>query len=41
MLLTKLRNKYGIRADVDRYDNILKQEVEDMMISNRMTQTSL
>ena len=41
MLLTKMRNKYGIKADVDRYDNIIKQEVDNLIANNKMTETGL
>ena len=41
MLLNKFRTKYGVRAEIDERDNIIKVEVENLLLSGTTTEAAL
>jgi len=41
MLINKFRVKYGIKADVDNFDAIIRDEVETLMQNNALTEHDL
>ena len=41
MLLNKFRTNYGVRAEIDERDNIIKVEVENLLLSGTTTEAAL
>jgi hypothetical protein len=41
ILINKFRNKYGIKADIDQLDLILRNEVTTLIATNDMSDASL
>jgi hypothetical protein len=41
MLINKFRIKYGVRADIDAFDEVIKSEVEALMVQEKISEGEL
>jgi len=41
ILINKFRTKYNVRADVDDFDQLIKREVENLLLTGQMNEASL
>jgi uncharacterized protein YeeX (DUF496 family) len=41
MLINKFRLKYGVKADIDDMDQVIRDEVEALMVLDKISETEL